>query len=82
MKSREEERTIHEEDIEARNIERRTFLGRFGAAAGMASLLSWSSGCAQGGSESDSSDSDSSDSSSSDSDSSDSGSSDSDSSDS
>ena len=38
-------RTIAEEDVEARTIRRRTFLGRFGAAAGAAGLLGFAMGC-------------------------------------
>jgi hypothetical protein len=47
---------IQEEDIESRPIERRTFLGRFGAVAGMSGLLGWTVGC--GGESSDSCDDD------------------------
>lgn len=57
MKSRDEEPQIREEDVEARPIERRAFLGRFGAAAGMAGLL----GLGACGSESDACDTDSGD---------------------
>ncbi len=45
MESHEERPSIREEDIEARTIHRRTFLGRFGAAAGFAGLLGWAAGC-------------------------------------
>jgi len=38
---------IREEDVEARPIERRAFLGRFGAVAGMAGLLGWTVGCGE-----------------------------------
>ena len=33
-------------DIQAKSIERRTFLGRFGVAAGAAGILGWTTGCA------------------------------------
>ena len=46
---------ILEEDVEARSIQRRTFLGRFGAVAGLVGLVGWTTGC---GSESDSFDTD------------------------
>jgi len=41
---------ISEEDVEARTIQRRTFLGRFGAVAGLVGLVGWTAGC--GGSDS------------------------------
>ncbi len=62
MEQYEEEQTIKEEDVESRSIERRSFLGRFGAAVGMTGVLAWSAACGQGSSESAASDSDSSDS--------------------
>ena len=80
MKQHEEEQMIKEEDVESRSIERRTFLGRFGAAVGITGVLALSAACGQGSSESAASDSDSSDSDSSDSDSSEPAASDSDSS--
>jgi hypothetical protein len=46
---------IREEDVEARTIQRRTFLGRFGAVAGLVGLVGFTTGC---GNESDSADSD------------------------
>lgn len=58
MKPKKEKSTIREEDVEARAIERRTFLGRFGAAAGLVGLTGFTAGC---GSESDPADSDSGD---------------------
>lgn len=36
---------INAEDIESRTIERRTFLGRFGFAAGLSGLLGYTLGC-------------------------------------
>jgi hypothetical protein len=39
---------IREEDVESRPIERRAFLGRFGAVAGMAGLFGWTVGCSEG----------------------------------
>jgi hypothetical protein len=45
MSQSEESPRIREGDVEARPIERRTFLGRFGAVAGMAGLLGWTVGC-------------------------------------
>ena len=36
---------IREEDITARSIQRRTFLGRFGAMAGLSGLLGYTLGC-------------------------------------
>ncbi len=70
---------IREEDVQSRNIERRTFLGRLGTAAG---LLAWTAACAQDDTDSQPTDTDSqptdTDSQPSDSDSSDSDSSDSD----
>ena len=62
MKQHEEEQMIKEEDVESRSIERRTFLGRFGAAVGITGVLALSAACGQGSSESAASDSDSSDS--------------------
>ena len=60
MKQYEEEQTIKEEDVECRSIERRTFLGRFGAAVGITGALVLSAACGQGSSEAAASDSDSS----------------------
>lgn len=45
MQTPEDPRIIREEDVEARTIERRTFLGRFGAAAGIAGILGFAIGC-------------------------------------
>ena len=45
MPSAEDRPPIREEDVEARTIRRRTFLGRFGAAAGVAGFLGWTVGC-------------------------------------
>jgi hypothetical protein len=50
--------SIREDDIETRSIERRTFLGRFAVATGLAGLVGWTAAC---GSESDSADTDSGD---------------------
>ena len=50
--------TIREDDVETRSIQRRTFLGRFGMAAGLAGLVGFTASC---GSESDPVDSDSGD---------------------
>lgn len=36
---------ITPEDIESRGIERRTFLGRFGAMAALSGLLGYAAGC-------------------------------------
>jgi len=36
---------IRPEDIRSRSIERRTFLGRFGAMAGLGGLLGYTVGC-------------------------------------
>jgi hypothetical protein len=36
---------IRAEDIESRSIQRRTFLGRFGAMAGLSGLLGYTLGC-------------------------------------
>ena len=47
MSQSDESPRIREEDVEARPIERRTFLGRFGAVAGMAGLLGWTVGCSE-----------------------------------
>jgi hypothetical protein len=47
--------SIREDDIEVRSIERRSFLGRFAVATGLASLVGFTAAC---GSESDSADSD------------------------
>ena len=41
---------IRPEDIRARTIERRTFLGRFGAMAGLAGVLGYTAGCETGNS--------------------------------
>jgi hypothetical protein len=48
MESPDQSRQIREDDVESRPIERRAFLGRFGAMAGMAGLLGWTSGCGEG----------------------------------
>lgn len=40
--------TIHPEDIRSRSIERRTFLGRFGALASLSGLLGYTVGCENG----------------------------------
>ena len=37
--------SIRPEDIEARSIERRTFLGRFGTMAALSGLLGYTLGC-------------------------------------
>jgi hypothetical protein len=37
--------SIRAEDIESRTIHRRTFLGRFGAMAGLSGLLGYTLGC-------------------------------------
>ena len=58
MKDDKKAPAIREEDVETRSIERRTFLGRFGVAAGLVGIVGWTAGC---GSESDSVDSDSGD---------------------
>jgi hypothetical protein len=50
--------SIREDDIESRTIERRTFLGRFAVATGLAGLVGWTAAC---GSESDPADTDSGD---------------------
>ena len=36
---------IRADDIASRTIRRRTFLGRFGVAAGLSGLLGWTLGC-------------------------------------
>jgi len=41
----EDSRVIREEDVEVRAIERRMFLGRFTAAAGIAGVLGFMMGC-------------------------------------
>ena len=51
MSQSDESLRIREDDVEARPIERRTFLGRFGAVAGMAGLLGWTAGCGDEGSD-------------------------------
>jgi hypothetical protein len=48
MQPPDENPKIREEDVESRPIERRAFLGRFGAVAGMAGLLGWTVGCSEG----------------------------------
>lgn len=45
MQPTEDAPVIREEDVEARAIERRAFLGRFGAAAGIAGVLGFVMGC-------------------------------------
>ena len=45
MQSPEDRPSIREDDVDARTIRRRTFLGRFGAVAGIAGLLGWTVGC-------------------------------------
>jgi hypothetical protein len=45
MKESDERSVIREDDVESRPIERRAFLGRFGAVAGMAGLLGWTAAC-------------------------------------
>jgi len=50
--------SIREDDIETRSIERRTFLGRFAIATGLAGMVGWTAAC---GNESDSADTDSGD---------------------
>lgn len=40
--------SIREEDIETRSIQRRTFLGRFGVAAGLVGIAGWTAGCEAG----------------------------------
>lgn len=50
--------SIREEDIESTSIERRTFLGRFAVATGLAGVIGFTAAC---GSESDSADTDSGD---------------------
>lgn len=47
MDRSDEKPQIREDDVEARPIERRAFLGRFGAVAGMAGLLGWTVGCGE-----------------------------------
>lgn len=51
MQSSDESPKIREEDVESRPIERRAFLGRFGAVAGMAGLLGWTAGCSDNSSD-------------------------------
>lgn len=41
----EDRSSIHPDDIESRTIRRRTFLGRFGALAGLGGALGWTVGC-------------------------------------
>ena len=36
---------IHEDDIRSQSIQRRTFLGRFGAVAGLSGFLGFTLGC-------------------------------------
>lgn len=55
MATKKDQSIIREDDVEARSIQRRTFLGRFGAAAGLVGLAGFTAAC---GSESDSADSD------------------------
>lgn len=38
-------RLVRAEDIESRSIHRRSFLGRFGAMAGLSALLGYTVGC-------------------------------------
>jgi hypothetical protein len=45
MKDDKKAPAIREEDVETRSIERRTFLGRFGVAAGLVGIVGWTSGC-------------------------------------
>ena len=45
MKSDKNQPAIREDDVQARSIERRTFLGRCGVAAGLSGLLGWTVGC-------------------------------------
>jgi hypothetical protein len=45
VRSPEDPRIIREDDVETRTIQRRTFLGRFGAAAGIAGILGFAMGC-------------------------------------
>lgn len=47
MQPPDENPKIREEDVESRPIERRAFLGRFGAVAGMAGLLGGTVGCSE-----------------------------------
>jgi ferric-dicitrate binding protein FerR (iron transport regulator) len=49
MPESDDKRSIREEDIASRPVERRAFLGRFGLVAGMAGLMGWTAGCGQGG---------------------------------
>lgn len=49
MRNSESPAPIRPEDIRSRSIERRTFLGRFGAIAGVAGLLGYTAGCENSG---------------------------------
>lgn len=45
MSERDAKPSIREEDVHARSIQRRTFLGRFGVMAGLSGLLGYTVGC-------------------------------------
>jgi hypothetical protein len=45
MKTDKNKPPISEGDVETRSIERRTFLGRFGIAAGLVGIVGWTTGC-------------------------------------
>ena len=48
MTPKKDDPTIREDDVEARGIQRRTFLGRFGVAAGLVGLAGFTAGCGNG----------------------------------
>lgn len=58
MKPDKKRPSIREEDVDATTIERRTFLGRFGVAAGLASLAGWTTACGESSTVSDVADTD------------------------
>jgi len=58
MTSNDEGSQIREEDVEARPLRRRAFLGRFGVAAGVAGVLGWTVACGESGASGDACDDD------------------------